>query len=48
MKETVAQITMASTVLGTIAGWIPLVLAIPAAVYYCILIYEKIKAMRSK
>jgi hypothetical protein len=38
----VKQITAASAIGGSILGWWPVILAIPAAVYYLILIIEKV------
>ena len=38
----VKQVTAATAIGGSLMGWWPILLAIPAAIYYIILIVEKI------
>lgn len=45
-KHTIDTVAGA-TILSSFAGWLPMVLAIPAAVWYCIQIYEYLKKKRA-
>jgi hypothetical protein len=39
----VIQTVFATATLSTIIGWLPVIVGVPGAIYYCILIYEKFK-----
>lgn len=38
--KTVAETVAATTTIGTIMGFLPLILGIPAAIFYCFKIWE--------
>ena len=42
----VKQVTAVTAISGSLMGWWPILLAIPAAIYYMILIIEKITGRR--
>ena len=44
--NTIYQLLAGSTTVGTLLGVLPVLLAIPAAAYYLILIYEKISGKK--